>query len=137
MLTEQEYALIVLAEEGLEVSHAILKCIRFTLEDYYPKPEGESVSTHDKVIIEVNDFLGALTNLRRYINVPGLTEMQEGKLKKIEKYLEYSRVRGTVALPNDQTERLLQRKLEVDEENIRLMGKVRELEIKINQKRMK
>lgn len=101
-MNKVQYLLIKIAEEASEISKEALKCARFGMDDRYP--DGSAMTTAERMHAEVNDLMAALTMLALEIGhkPPSTVELIEEskdiseRMKKIEKYMEYSRQRGAL-----------------------------------------
>ena len=97
MLSENQYYLIVLAEECGEVQRAIGKALRFGMDDVNPHT-GESAREH--LLNEAQDVLASL----RALGIEADESKIDKKLAKMRKYLQYARDRGTVSEESHATE---------------------------------
>ena len=92
-MNKTEYLLTVLMEECAEVAQRASKAIRFTLEEIQPgMHEGYQDTNKRRLERELGDLLAVMQEL-------GLTIHEEDvllKLKKLDKYMDYSRKLGTL-----------------------------------------
>ena len=90
----REYLLICLSEEAAELSQTASKALRFGLDDTY-----YTESPKKAIIREFNDLIGVL----ELLNENGVDfkklynkELIEAKKKKVKKFMEYSKKKGTL-----------------------------------------
>lgn len=82
-------------EECAEVQKECAKALRFGLNEYYG-PIGTETNK-ESIDREFDDLVGVIRLLRREKFLgPGNPEDQIAKMVKIEKYLEYSKIVGTL-----------------------------------------
>lgn len=99
MMSLDEFLLLKLSEESVEVSHAIHKALAFGLDDINPRTDG---ANWQRLVDEITDFLAVYEMLRDRESLQGIfsnapnREAIEKKKKKVMKWLEYSRSRGKV-----------------------------------------
>lgn len=93
-MNKREYLLTCLSEEGAELSQAAGKALRFGLDDTY-----YTESPREAIIREFNDLVGVL----ELLNENGVDfkklhrrELIEAKKKKVKKFMEYSKEKGTL-----------------------------------------
>lgn len=90
-----EHLLTIVSEECNEVSQRVSKALRFGLREVEP---GQELNNLARIVYEFNDLIGAMemlmaTSIQQLIN----PETIEAKKNKISKFLEYSRLCGTVS----------------------------------------
>ena len=90
MMSENEYLLIVLAEECGEVIENVAKALRFSLEDHHPNDFETNESKLKREIVDVIAVAEMLVE-NKVIEDYNSREMIENKKKKVKKYMEYSR----------------------------------------------
>ena len=89
-----EYVLLVLSEEGVEVSHAAHKVLRFTKDDSHTIG---GPTNYEKLVEEYNDFLGTVELLNEMgFELPVLRDRIDRKKRRIAEYMNYSRLIGVV-----------------------------------------
>ena len=92
-MNRQEHLLTILAEECVEVAHAVTKSLRFGLDDQF---KGNPINK-DHLSQELGDLLGIYFKLiREGIIDPPAESLITAKDAKIEKYLSYSKLRKTL-----------------------------------------
>ena len=93
-----EHLLVCLAEECAELAQAVSKALRFGLDDGHPE---RGTTNADDIARELHDLFGVIELLDESGALPQVRAMDsdaainEKKLK-VEKYLEYSKSRGTL-----------------------------------------
>lgn len=99
-MTEEQYAILVMAEELGEVAGELLtlqnqvfKAVRFGINESKDLP----TTNKERIEAEWNDLLGSMLNLSKHgIELkPDLTAIQN-KIIKIEKYANYSKELGEI-----------------------------------------
>ena len=93
-MTREEHLLTIVAEECNEVAQRATKALRFSLEEREP---GQEYSNKERLFQEFEDLIAAMKMLfpGELDKIPD-SEKQLAKIKKVEKYLEYSDFLGTV-----------------------------------------
>jgi NTP pyrophosphatase (non-canonical NTP hydrolase) len=92
-----EHLLTILGEECAEVAKEVSKANRFGLSDHQPgQPETET--NRKKLTEELNDLMAIADMLYDEGHIDDFLEISkmENKKKKVEKYLKYSKTRGTL-----------------------------------------
>ncbi len=91
----QQHLLVILSEECSEVIKNVSKALRFGLRDGYP---GSSKTNADNISSEITDVLAVVVMLvnEGYIEEPNRDGVLLKKTKKIEKYLLYSKQKGSL-----------------------------------------
>lgn len=92
-MNNREYLLTCLAEECMEVAQRATKAIRFGLQEIQP---GQPHTNAERLTLELNDLWGVLAALRQSrIYQPVFdTDLQDAKVEKLNKFMEYSRQLG-------------------------------------------
>jgi NTP pyrophosphatase (non-canonical NTP hydrolase) len=96
-MNRREHLLTILSEECAEVAKEASKANRFGLDDHQPgQPETET--NRKKLTEELNDLVSIADMLfdEGYIDDFLDIDKMESKKKKVEKYLKYSKYRGTL-----------------------------------------
>ena len=89
-MNRNDHLLVILSEECAEVAKECCKALRFGLDDYSPE---SNVTNREKIRSELTDLFAVAELLldadiiSEYIDSDGI----EKKIKKVEKYLEYSK----------------------------------------------
>ena len=89
-----EYLLLCLGEEGVEVSQAVSKILRFTPDD--------SASVHgptnmERLIMEFNDMLAVVEMLEEHgVKVPRVQNLIDHKKDRLASYMRYSEMLGVI-----------------------------------------
>lgn len=92
-MDRKEHLLIILAEECMEVAHEVTKALRFGLEDKWK----ENPTNAEKLTQEMGDLMAVFNMLVVEGHVKPITkESIEEKYMKVEKFIVYSRERGTL-----------------------------------------
>lgn len=96
MMTNEQYLLTKLAEEGAEIAQIALKCQHFGLWETQP---GRDLSNAQRLYGELNDLLGVLEKMNE--EVEGFEYVVddaalEAKSQKIDFYRKYSQSLGLV-----------------------------------------
>lgn len=93
-----EHLLTILAEECNEIGQRAHKALRFGLDEIYKNhPDGKSLTNAERIMQEYDDLQGVLIICQEKGLLPSSNhENVELKIKKIEKYLEYSKLVGTL-----------------------------------------
>ena len=94
-LTEEQYLLICLAEECTEVTQRVTKQLRFGSDEVQP---GQPLNNAERTAGELNDLLATHGRLieTRALPTPDPAAIL-AKFGKIDRYMNYSRERGTLA----------------------------------------
>lgn len=97
-MNRREYLLACLAEECAEVQHLVGKSLRFGIEN---KPEGRAEPNSELIVRELIDILAVWEMLEddsalERVDFCKLEKMQDAKKARVEKYMNYSRNRGTL-----------------------------------------
>ena len=95
-MTREEHLLVILIEECAEVSKEVSKALRFGMKDHAP---GETMKNDEKISIEIGDLVAAMEMLYEagVIREPKSGDIEKKKVK-VEKYLNYSKSVGKLAL---------------------------------------
>jgi NTP pyrophosphatase (non-canonical NTP hydrolase) len=96
-MNRREHLLTILSEECAEVAKEVSKANRFGLDDHQPgQPETET--NRKKLTEELNDLVAIADMLfdEGYIDDFLDIDKMESKKKKVEKYLKYSKEKGTL-----------------------------------------
>ena len=96
-MNRREHLLTTLSEECAEVAKEVSKALRFGLDDHQPgQPETET--NRKKLTEELNDLIAIAEMLydESYIDDFLDIDKMETKKKKVEKYLKYSKNKGTL-----------------------------------------
>ncbi len=96
-MTRKEHLLIILAEECSEVIKNVSKALRFGLDDKEPN---QDYTNSERITEELHDIIAVIEMLR---DEECLKRERTGKVlaafklkqEKVERYLEYSKERGT------------------------------------------
>lgn len=97
-----EMLLVQGAEECGELGQMFSKAARFGIDEVWPDPVGNprNETNAQRMTREANDLFAVVELLRQELVIAGLCQpnrqLIEEKKKKIEKYMEYSRERGTL-----------------------------------------
>lgn len=101
-MSELEYLMICLGEEGTEVSQAASKIARFGLGNHYKETDPTNL---DNFITEVNDVFAVVELLQEHANQfhcdLRLTNIRDqslidAKKQRLTKFIEYSKFRGVI-----------------------------------------
>jgi hypothetical protein len=98
-MNRKEHLLTILAEEGAEVGQIVSKILRFGMDDVMP---GQFQTNEDRLIEEFNDLVGMMQMLREegIIKKPFMNQILcDGKKARVERFLKYSRRKGTLEEP--------------------------------------
>lgn len=92
-MNRQEHLLLILSEECVEVAHAVSKSLRFGLDDYW----NDKPINKDQISQEMGDLFGIYFMLLKegFINAPAQSLINDKQIK-VEKYLLYSKEKGTL-----------------------------------------
>ena len=95
-MTRQEHLITLIAEEAVEVAQRATKALRFGLTDPAGTQEGEDTNKQ-RLLKEYGDLMAAMRMLfpEEFSHIP-LTEYQEKKMERIEKFLILSKQIGTL-----------------------------------------
>jgi NTP pyrophosphatase (non-canonical NTP hydrolase) len=95
-MTEEQYLLLVLAEECAEIAKVASKAIRFGLEHVH-----DGTTNKQKLFEEFADLIAAYTKIEKVFNHPDqelrFRLMMAAKDEKLGKMMEYSRSLGKLA----------------------------------------
>lgn len=92
-MNKTEYLLTVLAEECTEVTHAVTKSLRFGLDDKWK----DNPTNKQQISQEMADVMGTFFYLlQEGIIDPPEESLVQAKKEKIDKFMQYSRERGTL-----------------------------------------
>lgn len=101
--TPLQYALNLVGEEGVEISHLIMKIQRFGLLDHHPS---RMQSNLESLQNELSDLVASVDVLNAELiknGIPPLslskTDQREAKIDKVIRYSQYSMDRGTLSEP--------------------------------------
>lgn len=89
-MDRKQHLLVTLAEECNEVAQRVSKALRFGLEEIEP---GQSLNNVERIEQEFADLTAVYEML--YLSDPDETD-KETKKAKVEKYLQYSNLLGTL-----------------------------------------
>lgn len=97
-MNRTEHLLICLAEEAAEIQQAVTKALRFGLDDESPD---RTTTNAEDIVKELHDLIGVVELLDEAGAIPtpssiDLDKAVNEKKAKVEKYLEYSKSRGTL-----------------------------------------
>lgn len=94
-MNRKEHLLTCLSEECMEVAKEASKGLRFGLDDHHPTQTG---TNEQKINDEFNDLVAILIMLREegVVTIQIDDEKIKAKKEKVEKYLLYSKERGTL-----------------------------------------
>lgn len=98
-MTEIEYLLCSIGEEGVEVSQRSSKAQRFGLHEVQEDQDGLPLDNAERLIYEFNDLYTLLCILREQNPSVGSLirpELVKAKREKYKKYLDYAKDIGTV-----------------------------------------
>ncbi len=102
-MNELEYLIMVLGEEGVEVSQTTTKIARFGMGDRYKDTDPSNMQNF---ITEVNDFYAVCEMIEDYINKFGgplallnlrNQGMIDAKKERLRKFIEYSKFRVVIS----------------------------------------
>ena len=94
-LTEEQYLLVSLAEEGAEVIHRVTKALRFGMDEVCPTQE---LTNAQRITGELNDFEALRGRLVVNGSIPPLSaDAVSEKHVKVDRYMDYAREQGTLA----------------------------------------
>lgn len=99
MNTEQ-YLLVVLGEEGSELSQIVSKALRFGLHEQRDLPQ----SNLERIQHEYNDVIACVELLKKHcgIEIHQDPTLIKRKIEKVEKYMAYSCELGVISETNSQ-----------------------------------
>jgi hypothetical protein len=94
-MTRKEHLLVILMEECAEVQKECAKALRFGLDEKY-LPESDETNA-ESINREISDLVGVMQMLQDdgHLQLIDYNRVEE-KIKKVEKYLEYSKKVGTL-----------------------------------------
>ncbi len=97
-MNKSEYLVLKLMEECAEVTQRCSKILCFGIQE---KENGQKSTNEERLISEINDFMGVLTLLenKKILRAPTTTELMiaiKNKIAKVEKFMEYSKECGTL-----------------------------------------
>ena len=93
-MTRTEHLLIIIMEECNEIAQRASKALRFTLDEIQP---GQDLSNEARIWQEYDDLRGAMQMLAEQRKCNGSNaEAVSAKMRKIEKFLDYSNEIGTL-----------------------------------------
>lgn len=90
-MNNRDYLLVLVMEEASEIGQAASKCLRFTPEHAYYES-----SNLGMLRTELRDLVTVLSLLEKELDTKFDMTVCEGKLKRIEKYMNISREMGTL-----------------------------------------
>jgi hypothetical protein len=95
-MTREEHLLTIIAEECAEVAQRSTKALRFGLTDPTGTQPGE-LTNKERLLQEYGDLMAAMRMLfpEEFLHIP-ITEYQEKKVERIEKFLILSKQIGTL-----------------------------------------
>lgn len=105
-MTEHEYFLSCLGEEGCEIGQQVSKTLRFGVHEVWNPHVG---SNHDRLIAEFIDLIAVAKKLKMLgvIDFPFVESLEDpridAKLAKLDKYFEYAKSVGTIQDRPDET----------------------------------
>jgi NTP pyrophosphatase (non-canonical NTP hydrolase) len=93
-MTREEHLLTIIAEECAEVAQRTTKALRFGLTDPAGTQPGE-LTNRERLLQEYGDLMAAMRMLfpEEFLHIP-ITEYQEKKVERIEKFLILSKQIG-------------------------------------------
>lgn len=91
-MKRQEHLLVILAEECAEVAQRASKALRFGMDEIEP---GQKLTNRERLCGEISDLWAAASML----GLEGDRERVIAKKQKVEEFLGYSRVLGTLDEP--------------------------------------
>lgn len=94
-MTREQYLLVCLAEECAEVTQRATKALRFGLEEVQ---KGQDEDNGERLAYELVDLITVAELLVQDGSIPpiDMVRMQQEKLVKLKKYMEYAKEKGTV-----------------------------------------
>jgi hypothetical protein len=94
-MTRKEHLLVILMEECAEIQKECAKALRFGLDEFYA-PDGPETNA-ESINREISDLVGVMQMLQDdgHLQLIDYKRVEE-KVKKVEKYLEYSKKVGTL-----------------------------------------
>lgn len=94
-MTEKEYLLVKLAEECVETAQRATKALTFGLDEIQ---KGQSLTNAERIVYEFNDIMTIMLRLRQLEVFKEIINdnMCQLKMKKIDKYMDYSRSLGII-----------------------------------------
>ena len=94
-MNNQQFLLLKLAEEAIEIAHMAHKCIQFGMEEHHPSLDKSNKERLEK---EYNDLQAIVDMLEEEENIPFTLYHWhiENKKEKVKRYREYSKNLGRV-----------------------------------------
>jgi hypothetical protein len=96
-MNKTEHILTCLIEECSEIQKVAAKALRFGLDDHAPDSE---ISNSEDIALEICDLIAVIEMLENEKIIPKTrlldSSLLEAKKKKVNKYMDYAKERGTL-----------------------------------------